>query len=526
VGNQLTVGDAGSTCVVTGTKAADDNYTAVSSVGTTISIAKATQASLSLIDTTATYGQNMTLGASGGSGTGAVTYSVVSGTCSISGATLTPGNAGSSCVVKATKATDTNYLERSSSNTTITINKASQSGLNITSPITFITGSNLALYATGGQSSGSLLWSLTSGTCVLASTTLTSTRGGISCVVEVTRGGDNNYNSSSVSETITVSKIVQVLTFRSTPPASPVVGGTYTLQVDSDASLAPSVVIANSSASVCSISAGVVTFQSVGTCLISATQSGNDTVASAAASQSISVGVVVTTTVPNSLAPGSGSAESTSTIPQRDVAAAASTSSTTSTTTTTTTVPADPGRPNLGEDGKAPELSAGEATAIVRGKKVKIQTTNENGQLTMTLPGNVVMRIGTTSSASGNAQIGSDGVLRMYGNSNVNIGVSGLVPQTTFTMFMFSEPLELGRGETSKSGNIERVVTIPKDVETGEHTFQVNAVGKGNEVVSVSMGFEIVERESNTRIAVIVILLAIALALLGGRPVFKRRRRA
>lgn len=525
VGAQLTVGDAGSTCVVTASKAADDNYNAVSSVGTTISISKATQASLAFVDTSATYGQNMTLAVSGGSGTGAVSFTVVSGTCSISGSTLSPGNAGSSCVVKATKATDTNYLERSSSNTTITINKASQTGLNVTSPTTFITGSNLSLYATGGQSTGSLSWSLTAGTCVLANTTLSSSRGGISCVVEVTRGGDNNYNPSSVSETITVSKIVQVLTFRSTPPASPVVGGTYTLQVDSDASLAPTVVIANSSASVCSISAGVVTFQSVGTCLISATQSGNDSYASAAASQSITVGAVVTTTVPSSVAPVSngGTSGSTSTVPQRDVSAVASTSST---TTTSTTLPADPGSAVLGPNGKAPELQAGEATAVVRGKRVKIQTSNENGQITMTLPGNVVMRIGTTSSSSGNAQVGADGVLRMYGDSSVNVGVAGLVSQTTYTVFMFSDPIELGRGETNGAGKINRTVTIPKETEAGEHTLQINGVGAGNEVVSVSMGFEVVERESNTRITILVILLAISLALLGGRPIFKRRRRA
>jgi hypothetical protein len=343
----------------------------------------------------------------------------------------------------------------------------------------------------------------------------------------VTRGGDSNYNSSSVTETITVDKIVQVLTFRSTPPTSPVVGGTYTIQVDSDASLAPTVVVANSSASVCSISAGVVTFQSVGTCLISASQSGNDTYASAAASQSISVGAVVTTTVPTSVVSGGQNTSGpTSTIPQKDVAAAASTSSTTSTTTTTTTIPADPGRPNVGADGQPIELAAGEATAIVRGKKVKIERTTENGQLTLKLPGNVVMKIGTSSASTGNVQVGSDGVLRMFGDARLDFAGSGFVPKTTYTVFMFSDPVELGRGETDIKGVVQDVVTIPKDADAGEHTLQINGVGPGNEVISVSMGFEVIERESNTRIAVIVILLAIALALLGGRPIFKRRRRA
>ncbi len=527
-GSVLTLGEAGSSCSVTATKAADDNYTQASSAATSISTAKAAQSVLSISTTTATYGQDLVLGMTGGSGTGAVSYQVVSGTCSIVGALLTPGNAGSSCVIKVTKATDTNYLERSSSNTTITINKASQTGLSVTSALSFTTGSTLTLTATGGQSSGSLSWSLSSGQCSLNGTSLTATRGGISCDVEVTRAGDTNYLSRSVTVTISVDKIVQVLTFQSTPPSSPVVGGTYTVQVTSDASLAPTVSIASNSASVCSISAGVVTFNTAGTCVISATQSGNDTYAAAAASQSITVSVVPTTSTtvaPVSGSGGNGSSPST-TIPQSAVPAPVSTSSTTTTTTTTTTIPADPGSPNLDANGEAPSLDAGEATAVVRGKRVKVLTKAANGVLTMTLPGNVIFTIGTTNSASGGAQVGADGVLKMYGNSSLDVGVSGFVPKTTYTVYMFSDPVELGRGEASSKGTVNDTVIIPKDAEAGEHTLQVNGVGPGDEVISVSMGFEIVERESNTRIAVLVITLAVALALLGGRPIFRRRRRA
>ena len=529
-GSSLTPGDAGSSCSVVATKAGDENYNSVTSSATSISTAKASQSTISIATTTTAYGQGLVLGILGGSGSGAVSYSVVSGTCSIVGALLSPGNAGSSCVIKATKATDTNYLERSSTNTTISITKASQTGLSVTSSASFTAGDSLSLTATGGQSSGSLSWSLNSGICSLSGSTLTASRGGITCVVEVTRAGDSNYYADSVTQTVAVDKIVQVLTFRSTPPSSPVVGGTYTVQVDSDASLAANVVIANQSSSVCSISAGVVTFNAVGVCLVSASQSGNDVYAAAAASQSITVGVVSTTTVPPApSSSGSNTDVSTTTIPQSQVPAPVSTTSTTSTstttttTTTTTTLPADPGSPYLA-NGEAPTLEAGEATAVVRGQKVKVLTKTENGQMIMTLPGNVILRIGTTNSASGEAQVGADGVLRMYGNTDLSVSVIGFVPKTTYTVFMFSDPVELGRGETSAKGTVNELVLVPNDVETGEHTLQVNGVGPGDEVISVSMGFEVMERQSNTRLAVLVISLAIALALLGGRPIFKRRR--
>ena len=171
-------------------------------------------------------------------------------------------------------------------------------------------------------------------------------------------------------------------------------------------------------------------------------------------------------------------------------------------------------------------MDAGEATAVVRGKRVKVLTKTADGMLTMTLPGNVILTIGTTNSASGGAQVGADGVLKMYSNSNLDVGVTGFVPKTTYTVYMFSNPVELGRGEASSKGAVSETVIIPKDAEAGDHTLQVNGVGPGDEVVSMSMGFEIVERESNTRIAVLVITLAVALALLGGRPIFRRRRRA
>lgn len=75
------------------------------------------------------------------------------------------------------------------------------------------------------------------------------------------------------------------------------------------------------------------------------------------------------------------------------------------------------------------------------------------------------------------------------------------------------------------SGSITAMVTVPKDVEVGDHTLQVNGVGKGGELVSMSVGFEVLKRESNTWVAVLAISLGVLLALLGGRPVFTRRRR-
>ena len=527
VGSTLTVGTVGSSCVVQATKAGDDNYTPVSSVATSITIGKAQQAPLALTSTSATYGQTLSLASSGGSGTGAVSFTVVSGTCTLNGASsLNVGNVGSSCVVKATKAADNNYFEVSSTNTTITIGRATQSGLSITSGSSLTTGDSLTLTATGGQSTGGLSWLLNNGDCSLAGAVLTSARGGFTCVVQVTRAGDANYNSITVTETINVNKIVQVLSFNSSAPVNVQVGDTYTTSVTSSAFLAPLVTIANSSSSVCSISAGVVTFNAVGTCLVSASQAGNDVYSSAAASQSITVGAVPvaapqqeTTTTP-SVTPRADTPRVPAAFPQSVTPA-----TTTTTTTTTTTLPPSAGDPVLSEDGTPIELEEGETTAYVQGEIVQVRKQSLNGTLILTLPNNVSMGIGVLPGSNTPTVLSADGELRVFQKDAFMVSADGLLPGSTYTVFMFSEPRELARGEASIDGAVTSGVVTPDDIESGQHTLQLNGVGPEGEVVSISFGFTVLSREDNTLVAILAISAAVLLALLGGRPIWRRRNR-
>jgi hypothetical protein len=116
----------------------------------TSTVAKGTQATLTIPTTSVSFGSTLTLSTSGGSGSGAVSYTVVSGTCSLSGNVLTVGNVGSSCVVRATKASDASFNEASSSNTTVSVTRANQSALVLTSASgTF--GVGLTLTTSGGS---------------------------------------------------------------------------------------------------------------------------------------------------------------------------------------------------------------------------------------------------------------------------------------------------------------------------------------------------------------------------------------
>jgi hypothetical protein len=83
-------------------------------------VAQATLVAVATPSTILTTGTS-TLSTTGGSGTGAVTYTLVSGPCTLSGTTLTPTAAGT-CSISAKKAADTSYLEATSAAVSVTVN--------------------------------------------------------------------------------------------------------------------------------------------------------------------------------------------------------------------------------------------------------------------------------------------------------------------------------------------------------------------------------------------------------------------
>ena len=162
---------------------------------------------------------------------------------------------------------------------------------------------------------------------------------------------------------------------------------------------------------------------------------------------------------------------------------------------------------------------------MVRGQEVRVSVQRVDDRLVLSLLNQVAVRFGPRSPSSESATISADGVLRVYPDDIVDVELSGFIPGTIYTVFMFSEPVELGRGVMDAQGNIVTSLLVPKDVEPGEHTIQVNGVGPGGEMVSVSVGFDVLERTDNTWVVVVSLSAAVLLALLGGRPIFTRRRK-
>ena len=270
----LTSTGAGS-CTVTATRNGDNYYESRSSLATTVSFGKDTQAALSIRDSSGDLDAGITLATSGGSGNGSVSYSVTSGTasCSITNGVVNARNAGS-CSLTATKATDNNYLQVQVTNT-LTFVKATQSALLLTTNHGTY-GVGLTLATSGGSGSGDVSFVVSdngSADCVVNSDLLTFVTPG-SCKVVATKNADSVFNArSSAATTVTIDKAIQSVLSQST-----ISGDLYTgiiIATTGGSGTGATTSSVTSGTANCLITSGVVTAKTAGTCALTIGKAGD-----------------------------------------------------------------------------------------------------------------------------------------------------------------------------------------------------------------------------------------------------------
>lgn len=199
------------TVTVTGT----GNYSGT--VTATYTINKADQAALSITSNgPATYGQNYTLTTSGGSGDGAVIFTVTdeTGAATVNDNILTPTKAGS-VTVTATKAGDNNYNDVTSDAVTITINKVTYDGTKtasgsvLASHTDFVTLPDIPDGASYGTPTSDAVTNMSITDGVLHYTGGSDITGG-TYTITVPVTGATNYLDYNITVTLTGKEIVTV----------------------------------------------------------------------------------------------------------------------------------------------------------------------------------------------------------------------------------------------------------------------------------------------------------------------------
>jgi hypothetical protein len=263
------------TCTVTATRASDSNYESKSSTATTVTFARDSQNLLSVRDVAGDLDTGITLSVSGGSGNGALSYSVTSGTasCSVTSGVVSARYAGS-CLLTTTKAADTNYSQAQITNT-LTFIKATQSLLQITS-VTGIYGASIALTISGGSGSGALTYLVSdagSASCSVSGSLLSFTTVG-TCRVTATRDADSVFDArSSAATTITIDRANQPTLSTATTSGDLVTG--IIVSVTGGAGTGALSTSVTTGTANCTLAGGVVAARTNGTCVLSIAKLGD-----------------------------------------------------------------------------------------------------------------------------------------------------------------------------------------------------------------------------------------------------------
>ncbi|MGA1764707.1 MAG: hypothetical protein ACO4A3_08515, partial [Ilumatobacteraceae bacterium] len=242
-----------------------------------ITVTKASQSALEVTSTDGAFNTPLTLETSGGSGIGAVSWSVANGTatgCAEVGGALTSTSAGT-CTVTATKAQDTNYNAVSSTATTVTIAKANQTTSLTLATTTVTYGQTLTLSGSGGNGDGALSYSVSSGTCTILVAVLTPGNAGSTCQIQITRATSINYLAKTSDPiSITITQAAQSISFAD-PTDRAWSASTFVLSPTASSSL--TVTLASNDTAVCTVASGsfIITMVKAGTCSLTASQEGD-----------------------------------------------------------------------------------------------------------------------------------------------------------------------------------------------------------------------------------------------------------
>lgn len=298
-GSGLVTNISAGRCTVTVSIAADDNYNAATG-SVLIRFGKVAQtavtASSTISSTTLTAGASITVSLTGGSGVGAVSFSTTSTTCSVNSSTGTVTLLGAGdCVIRATKASDLDYLVASDT-VTISVAKGTQTSLNVSSNRTTTTygaGHSITVTATSGSGTGAVSFSTASTACAVNSATgVVTILGAGNCVITATKAADANYEVTDGTVTITVSKGSQA-TVTATPASQTLTlgdGSTVVIAINGGSGTG-SISFSSSNTAVCTVdpNTGEVAIIAAGSCVITSTKAADANYLAASATSTLTV---------------------------------------------------------------------------------------------------------------------------------------------------------------------------------------------------------------------------------------------
>jgi hypothetical protein len=522
------VGPVALTAVLSPT--ASGTYSGSTSSALNKTVALASQASVELSSISGTYGTDLTLTASGGSGGGALSYVVTApGTagCSISSSNLLSATAPGTCTVTATRAASTNYLVQSSTATTVTFARQTQAALNVAT-VTGDVYTGIIVSSSGGSGTGAVSYVVTTGTanCALTTGVVTARTVG-TCLLTVTKAGDTYYLSTSESFTLSFGKAIPISGQLSTPTTG-TAGTEIALSFTGGSGTgAVTYVVSSPGTARCVITNGKLIATTSGSCTVTTTKQGDDTypdqvvtteftfTAGQIAVPTISGETTTTITATTTTVPTGKTGKKTS---------VSTTTTTPTTTTTSTTVPA-----SSSELQPAPELvntASAQGAATIGGKTAKATTARVNNQLIFTASGFTITFAGVNADGSV-IPLRADGVSELAREDMFRLDAKGFAPGTQVTVWMFSQPQRLAKLTVGTDGLLRTSLRVPKSLKDGLHHVVLVGVDQAKKEAKFEFGLNVGVPAKQWWVSRVLLVIPISIAVFIGLwlPTSVRRRR-
>ena len=269
--NVLTVTGVGET-TITASQAGNNNYNAATEVTKTLSIGK--------LDQTITWnqdianlqiGESVTLDATASSGLEIVYTSNNDSVASIDGTTLTVNSEGS-VVITATQAGDETY-KSASLERTFSFGRMAQT-ITWNDDLTNLVINDTVILTATSDAELAIVYTVDNNTVATINGDTLFIIGAGEAIITASQAGNETYNSTSVSKTITIAKLDQTITWEQEFAADLTIGNT--IELNATATSGEAVVFASSNEAVATIADNVLTVTGVGETTITASQAGNN----------------------------------------------------------------------------------------------------------------------------------------------------------------------------------------------------------------------------------------------------------
>ncbi|MGA1569055.1 MAG: glycine-rich domain-containing protein [Ilumatobacteraceae bacterium] len=123
---------------------------------------------------------------------------------------------------------------------------------------------------------------------------------------------------------------------------------------------------------------------------------------------------------------------------------------------------------------------------------------------------------GLTVAPTQNGRIGSTGRLVLSHPSRVRVTGDNMLPGTAATVWIMSDPQQLGTVTVSAKGTIDATFAIPTDVDPGDHTIQIDGTDADGHALSIALSLTIVTdvlpvtgTSTDTHLAWLTLMLAL-----------------